>query len=345
MFNQVAAVRAFCFDSGMSHLKKVDHITYACEQGTIERWAWFHIEVEGGTLINRIDDVRPDDPDSSMKIWCIDYGDFGVALIEGIDRAKKSQVTKFAEAHGDHACQHVAYDTHDLDAFVDHLQRMGGTPRGQVLVRNDGFGVLKQMFARVRRRRRRRRLFRSTASARASRIRTRWRSRSPRRPARGSTTRSKMRSPPTTSRRSSTSRSPPTRRFRAETAQGHVNRFERGPLRVTGPRRFVSSSAVVGVDAERHVYILSTKNLIGVGVDPLACTIRRTTTAPRLPVQIDMPQPARGSMPLAGERRDGGDASELRVDGGEVTFVRPQRRGLVRVGAAHRRQQVPRPQQ
>ena len=42
----------------MAHLKKVDHITYACERGAIERWAWFHIEVEGGTLINRIDDVR-----------------------------------------------------------------------------------------------------------------------------------------------------------------------------------------------------------------------------------------------------------------------------------------------
>jgi hypothetical protein len=57
-------------------------------------------------------------------------------------------VTKFVERHGDHACQHVAYDTHDLDAFVAHLQAMGGTPRGEVLVRNDGFGVLKQMFAR-----------------------------------------------------------------------------------------------------------------------------------------------------------------------------------------------------
>ena len=42
-----------------------------------------------------------------MKLWCIDYGDFGVALIEGIDRAGQSQVTKFVERHGDHACQHV----------------------------------------------------------------------------------------------------------------------------------------------------------------------------------------------------------------------------------------------
>ena len=132
----------------MSHLKKVDHISYAVEHGAIEKWAWFHIEVEGGTLINRIDDVRPGDPDSSMKIWCIDYGEFGVALIEGIDRAKKSQVTKFVERHGDHSCQHVAYDTHDLEKFLDHLQVMGGTTRGRMLVRDDGFGILKQLFAR-----------------------------------------------------------------------------------------------------------------------------------------------------------------------------------------------------
>ena len=30
------------------------------------------------------------------------FGDFGVALIEGIDRAKRSQVSKFVEVHGDH---------------------------------------------------------------------------------------------------------------------------------------------------------------------------------------------------------------------------------------------------
>jgi hypothetical protein len=129
-------------------LTNVDHITYACTAGSIERWAWFHIEVEGGTLINRIDDVRPTDSDSSMKIWCIDFGGFGVALIEGIDRAKASQVTTFVERHGDHAVQHVAFDTDDLESFQTHLKAMGGTPRGETLVRHDGFGVLKQMFAR-----------------------------------------------------------------------------------------------------------------------------------------------------------------------------------------------------
>jgi len=132
----------------MTHLKKIDHVTYACAQGMIERWAWFHIEVEGGRLINRIDDVRPDDEESSMKIWCIDYGEFGIALIEGIDRSQKSQVTKFVDVHGDHSCQHIAYDTHDLEAFTSRLKSMGGTPRGETLVRHDGFGILKQMFAR-----------------------------------------------------------------------------------------------------------------------------------------------------------------------------------------------------
>ena len=51
-----------------------------------------HIEVEGGTLIKRIDDARPGDPNSSMKIWCIDFGEFGIALIEGIDRAENAQI-------------------------------------------------------------------------------------------------------------------------------------------------------------------------------------------------------------------------------------------------------------
>jgi hypothetical protein len=132
----------------MSFLKRVDHIAYACAAGTIEKWTWFHTEVEGGTFINRIDDVRPDDPNDSMKIWCIDYGEFGVALIEGIDRARKSQVTAFVERHGDHSVQHVAYDTYDLDKFQEHMKALGGTPRGETLTRNDGFGILKQMFAR-----------------------------------------------------------------------------------------------------------------------------------------------------------------------------------------------------
>ena len=130
----------------MSFLKKVDHISYACAEGQIEKWAWFHIEVEGGKLIKRIDDANPTGK-SSMKIWCIDYGDFGIALIEGIDREEKSQVTSFVEKHGDHSCQHVAYDCYSLEKFQEHMKKMGGHPRGETIIQDDGFGILKQMFA------------------------------------------------------------------------------------------------------------------------------------------------------------------------------------------------------
>lgn len=130
----------------MSYLKKIDHVTYACSKGQIEKWAWFHIEVEGGTLIKRIDDVNPDGK-SSMKIWCIDFGDFGIALIEGIDREEKSQVTAFVDRHGDHSCQHVAYDCYSLEKFQTHMKALGGHPRGDTIIQDDGFGILKQMFA------------------------------------------------------------------------------------------------------------------------------------------------------------------------------------------------------
>ncbi|MBI2066528.1 MAG: hypothetical protein HYT77_00750 [Deltaproteobacteria bacterium] len=128
----------------MSWLKKVDHVTYAVKD--IKKWAWYHLEVEGGRLINRIDDVMPDNPDSSMKLWCIDYGDFGVALVEGIDRRKESQVTAFVRKHGDHSVQHVAYDTEGLDVFLKRLSEFNCHPRGETLVRNDGFGLVKQVF-------------------------------------------------------------------------------------------------------------------------------------------------------------------------------------------------------
>ncbi|WP_299597872.1 hypothetical protein [uncultured Microbulbifer sp.] len=130
----------------MSRVSRVDHIAYAVAEGMIEKWAWYHIEVEGGKLTKRVDDVRPDDPDSSMKLWCIDFESFGVVLVEGIDRKKKSQVTAFADCHGDHSVQHIAFDTENLEQFVSRAISKGVNLRGQQLVSNDGFGELKQLF-------------------------------------------------------------------------------------------------------------------------------------------------------------------------------------------------------
>ncbi|MBY6190724.1 hypothetical protein KUV22_09885 [Microbulbifer agarilyticus] len=130
----------------MSRVNRVDHIAYAVASGMIEKWAWYHIAIEGGKLTKRVDDVRPDDEDSSMKLWCIDFESFGIVLVEGIDRKKISQVSAFAEAHGDHSVQHIAFDTVNLEDFVTHAISNGVNLRGQQLVSNDGFGDLKQLF-------------------------------------------------------------------------------------------------------------------------------------------------------------------------------------------------------
>jgi len=34
-----------------SHLKKVDHVTYACAKGQIEKWAWFLHDTEHSAVI------------------------------------------------------------------------------------------------------------------------------------------------------------------------------------------------------------------------------------------------------------------------------------------------------
>ena len=109
---------------------RIDHITYAVKAGMLEKWAWYHIEVEGGKLLKRFDDVAPDNPNSSMRLWCIGYEAFWIALIEGIDRAAKSQVTLFADKHGDHAIQHVACDVGNLDEFVTRTAKYGIRFRG-----------------------------------------------------------------------------------------------------------------------------------------------------------------------------------------------------------------------
>jgi hypothetical protein len=133
----------------MSWLGRVDHVTYACSQGTIEKWAWYHIEVEGGKLVTRIDDVDPNNPKSSMKLWCVDMGEFGIALVEGIDRQEKSQVTLFTELHGDHSIQHVAYATKGtLESFMERLEQHNCNVLGEAIHKKDGFGVLKQVFCR-----------------------------------------------------------------------------------------------------------------------------------------------------------------------------------------------------
>jgi hypothetical protein len=94
----------------------------------------------------RSDDVNPKGK-SSMMLWCIDFGEFGIALAAGIDREEKSHVTCAVEANGDHFLQHPAFHVRDLEAFIKHASSFGLRFQGDMQVRNDGFGITKQIFA------------------------------------------------------------------------------------------------------------------------------------------------------------------------------------------------------
>lgn len=130
-----------------SLLTKIDHVTYIVHPDTIRKWAWFYIEVLGGKLIMRVDDTHPGGK-SSMMLWCIDFGEFGIVLAAGIERGEKSHVMAYLNTHGDHAVQHVAFLVSDLQAFRDHLLDHGVNLLGSIIQRHDGFGYVRQLFAR-----------------------------------------------------------------------------------------------------------------------------------------------------------------------------------------------------
>ena len=127
-------------------LRRIDHVTCAVRPDTIRQWAWFYIDVLGGTLTLRTDDTNPGGP-SSMMVWTIDFAEFGVALIAGIDREEKSHVTAFVEKHGDHCFQHVAFQVPNLEALSARLATFGVSFLGDTLARKDATGrYVKQVF-------------------------------------------------------------------------------------------------------------------------------------------------------------------------------------------------------
>lgn len=131
----------------MKWLQKIDHVTYVVRPDTIRKWAWLYIEKFGGKITLRVDDTNPREK-SSMMLWCIDFGEFGIALVAGIDREEKSHVTAYAEKHGDHSVQHVAFQVPDLVAFQKQMVEQAGLHLlGPILQRNDGFGWVRQVFA------------------------------------------------------------------------------------------------------------------------------------------------------------------------------------------------------
>lgn len=124
----------------------IDHIAILVKN--IERWKQFYVRLLGGEIFYETEDANPQGL-SSMKLCGIKINDgrFSLALVEGIDREEKSQVTRFIERHGDHAVQHVAIGVRNVKAFINDMRKEGVNFLGELLERKDAFGPVKQIFS------------------------------------------------------------------------------------------------------------------------------------------------------------------------------------------------------
>lgn len=123
----------------------IDH--FAILVKSLDAWLPVYTSLMRGKVFSTIRDANPNGA-SSMNLCGITMGGgrVSVALVEGIDRTEKSQVTKFVEQHGDHAVQHVAIAVRNIEALVAHMRANGVHFLGEILAREDAFGPLKQIF-------------------------------------------------------------------------------------------------------------------------------------------------------------------------------------------------------
>ncbi len=122
----------------------VDHVAIAVKD--LKRWKAQYLSM-GATVFFETDDASPGGS-SSMKLCGLKLGEFSCALIEGIDREEKSQVSAFVEKHGDHSFQHVALAVDNIYVFVEWALEQGFHFLGSIQDRVDGFGQVKQIFGR-----------------------------------------------------------------------------------------------------------------------------------------------------------------------------------------------------
>lgn len=125
-------------------LRNVDHITLAVQ--SVENAARFFCGVLGGEL-EKTEDVDPLNPNSSMKLWTANFGTFGIALVEGINRGEASHVSIFTKKRGNGTIQHPAFEVgSDLLSFCSYGRAEGMRFRGQVITRRDERGMVQQIF-------------------------------------------------------------------------------------------------------------------------------------------------------------------------------------------------------
>lgn len=125
----------------MMQPRSIDHITLCVEN--LEEAEFLFTKVLGFEVIWSARDVGTDK--SSMDTVVVQCGAARIALMQGRDKAMKSQINDFIERYGQ-GVQHVALEVDDIEAACREWEAHGVKFSGGVKEGRDGFGPLKQRF-------------------------------------------------------------------------------------------------------------------------------------------------------------------------------------------------------
>ena len=118
-----------------------DHVTLCVDN--LEAAEFLFAKILGFEVIWSAKDVGSNT--SSMDTVVVQRGTAKIALMEGRDKAGKSQINEFIEKYGQ-GVQHVAFEVEDIDAVCREWEAHGVKFSGPVKEGMDGFGMLKQRF-------------------------------------------------------------------------------------------------------------------------------------------------------------------------------------------------------
>ena len=125
----------------MSGSMGIDHITLCVKD--LNAAEYLFTKVLGFEVIWSARDVGSDK--SSMDTVVVQRGNAKVALMQGRDKAVKSQITEFIEQYGQ-GVQHVAIEVDDIEAVCREWEARGVQFSGPLKEGRDGFGALRQRF-------------------------------------------------------------------------------------------------------------------------------------------------------------------------------------------------------
>lgn len=103
----------------------IDHLAIAVKD--VDGWARFY-QFSGFDIVytpHGQEEGLIEGKESAMRTFALRRGGWTVALVEGIDRERTSQVTTYTETHGDHSAHHAALLFKDLERAVESLLGKG----------------------------------------------------------------------------------------------------------------------------------------------------------------------------------------------------------------------------